>query len=166
VGGSSSEGGGGRERGTRGREPKARSEISKRALKHFKPIYAEAQRHAENNELHVRKMVGGTRTEDNLPVDVEVKINGRLHGIEVKTMINNTDDKIKVRTDARERKEQWARDNKATVHTVVIDDRKKFGHERYSGHGLYYRRGAGSFRLQNMTKVTSASHLRRLMTER
>src|SRR5678810_688127 len=61
---------------------KVRNERSLRALKHFVPIHAQSQRYAERNELAVRKMVGGIRTDDNLPVDVITKIDGRTHGIE------------------------------------------------------------------------------------
>ena len=52
----------------------ARSEKSRRALKAFVPVHAEAQRHAEENELDIRKIIGGERTDDNLPVDVVTTI--------------------------------------------------------------------------------------------
>lgn len=138
-----------------------RSEKSRRALKAFKPIHAINQRYAEKNELKVRRMVDGTRTDDNKPVDVITK-DGK-HGIEVKTMINNDNNKITVRAAALAKKEAWARENKARLHTVLIDDRDKFKHPRYSGHKIYYMRGTGSFRLSSMVPVESAAHLRRLM---
>lgn len=144
---------------------KVRSARSRRALKHFKPVHAEAQRHAEANELEVRSMIGGTRTDDNLPVDVITTIDGKLKGVEVKTMINNTNDKITMRAAAIEKKQVWARSNHATVHTVVVDDRGRLGNTGYSGHRLYYRKGYGSFRLESMIKVTDAAHLKRLMSK-
>lgn len=143
---------------------KVRNARSLRALKAFIPIHAESQRYAEANEASVRKMVGGTRTEGNAPVDVEVIIDGRKKGIEVKTMVNNTNDKITMRKAAVEKKESWGRRNHASVHTVVLDDRGKLGHKDYSGHRLYYRRGSGSFRLGSMVKVESPAHLKELLS--
>lgn len=144
---------------------KVRNERSKLALKHFKPADAQAQRHAEANELHIRKMVDGTRTEDNLPVDVIATIDGKIKGIEVKTLVNQTNDKITMRAAAIAKKQAWARSNHATVHTVVVDDRKKLGNVGYSGHDIYYRKGYGSFRLRSMVKVTSAAHLKELLSK-
>lgn len=148
-----------------GGDEKVRNERSKRALKAFKPITAQNQRHAERNELTIRNMVGGERTEDNLPVDVITTINGKVKGIEVKTLINNSNDKITMRKAAVAKKQAWGRKNHASVHTVVIDDRDKFDMP-HSGHRIYYRAGYGSFRLSAMTKVTDAAHLQRLLTGR
>jgi hypothetical protein len=143
----------------------ARSERSVRALKHFIPVHAESQRHAERNELKIRSMIGGKRTDDNKPVDVVVTIDGRTVGVEVKTMINNTNDKITVRKAALEKKTKWAKEHKASVHTVVVDDRGRFGHKEYSGHRIYHSEGSGSFRLTSMTKVKDAKHLKELLSK-
>ena len=143
-----------------------RSERSERALRAFKPATADHQRHAEKNELKVRDMLGGELPSAyNAPVDVIVRIDGKLKGIEVKTLINNSNDKITVRAAALKNKQWWARSNRATIHTVVIDDRDKFGNT-YSGHRIYYARGSGSFRLSSMTKVENAAHLRELLSKR
>jgi hypothetical protein len=136
-----------------------RSEKSRRALKNFVPAYAAAQRQAEQNELTVRSMVGGTRTQGNAPVDVVVTIGGKVKGIEVKTLISNTNDKITVRKSAMEKKDQWAHANHASVHTVVLDDREK-GHSP-----LYYAKGHGSFRISAMTPVRDADHLKKLLMQ-
>ena len=96
------------------------------------------------------------------------RINGtrkrKTKGIEVKTMIDNDNDKITMRKGAVEKKTAWMRRNHASVHTVVVDDRDKFGNKNFSGHRLYYRRGFGSFRLVNMIKVESPEHLKRLLS--
>lgn len=144
---------------------KVRNARSLRALKAFIPVHAGAQRHAERNELFVRGMVGGTRTNDNLPVDVITRIGGRVKGIEVKTMINNSNDKITMRSDAIARKDKWGAQNHASVHTVVIDDRGRLGNRGYSGHRLYYAKGSGSFRLSGMTRVKDAAHLKELLAK-
>lgn len=147
-------------------EAKVRNERSLRALKAFVPTHAGSQRHAENNELVIRKMVGGVRTKDNLPVDVITTIEGKVKGIEVKTLVNNSNDKITMRKGALEKKNLWGKSNHASVHTVVIDDRGKLGNAGYGGHRIYYRKGSGSFRLVGMTKVRDAAHLKDLLAGR
>jgi len=142
-----------------------RSEQSARALRAFKPAGARVQRHAERNEAKVLQMVGGMGTEGNAPVDVITEIDGKKVGIEVKTMVNNTNDKIWVRTAAREKKEKWARLNKAAVHTVVLDDRDVFKSKGFSGHKVYFAKGAGSFRLGAMTPVKDSTHLKELLAQ-
>lgn len=145
---------------------KVRNERSLRALKAFVAADATTQRYTENNELYIRTLVGGKRTDDNLPVDVITSVAGRTKGIEVKTMVNNTNDKITMRKDAIEKKVSWGRSNHASVHTVVLDDRGKLGNPGYSGHRIYYAKGSGSFRLGGMTKVTSTAHLKELLGKR
>jgi hypothetical protein len=44
-----------------------------------------------------------------------------------------------------------------------VDDRDRFGSPGYSGHKIYYREGAGSFRLDAMQQV-SPRELRRLIS--
>ena len=78
-------------------------------------------------------------------------------------MINNTNDKITMRKAAVAKKEHWARQHHASIHTVVVDDRGELGNPGYSGHRLYYAKGHGSFRLGGMIKVTSPAHLRELL---
>ncbi len=132
---------------------------AKRALASHKPSTAAMQRHAESNERVVAKMVGGSVSEDtqsNAPLDV---VKGK-HGIEVKTLLNNSHDKITMHPPSRIRKEQWAAQNHAVVHTVVIDHRPGRAN---SGHEVYYKRGVGAFRLHTMTKVSGPAHLRKLM---
>lgn len=133
---------------------------AKRALASHKPSTAAVQRHAESNETDVKKMVGGDTTGDNEAMDVVTKIDGKKHGVEVKTLIHNSNDKITMHPPSRRRKEQWSKDNHAVVHTVVLDDRKGRAN---SGHRIYYKRGVGAFRLHTMTPVKNAAHLRDLM---
>lgn len=142
------------------------SDRVERAKRFYSPANVETQRHAEANELRIREMVKGTRTDDNLPVDVIAKVADKIKGIEVKTLVSNTNDKITMNATALQNKMRWARQNHATVHTVVIDDRAKFSPKNYSGHDLYYRRGSGSFRISSMTKVTGSKHLLELLAQR
>lgn len=136
------------------------------AKESYKPATAEKQRWAEGNESTVASMTGGKGTDDNKPADVVVKIDGKTHGVEVKTLLEGRRDKVTMHPKSRERKEAWAKKNSAVLHTIALDDRKAFGSKGYSGHRIYYRRGVGSFRLKGMTKVTSTKHLQKLMREK
>lgn len=149
---------------------KVRNERSKLALKHFVPVTAVGQRRAEENEKIIARMVGGRVLEGasdsrgvmqrNAPVDVVTNFGGRKQGIEVKTLLNQKNDKLTVRKDAGEKKTFWGNSNHASVHIVAVDNRPGKGGQ------IYYRRGHGSFRLAGMTKVESAAHLRELLSEK
>jgi hypothetical protein len=149
-------------RWTSGGESKL-SDRAQRALASHKPSTAEKQRWAEKNEAAVAKMLGGKTTDDNNPADVTAKSGGQLHGVEVKTLLDNKNDKITVHPESRARKEAWAKADGARLHTVVFDDRNRFGTSGHSGHRLYYREGVGAFRLAGMTPVRDAAHLRSLV---
>jgi hypothetical protein len=126
-----------------------------RALATYKPSTKAKQDIADQGEAKVRKMLGGTRTGDNLAMDVLVDgPRGSLHGVEVKTVIDNGNNKITMHPSSRRRKEEWAQENRARIHTVVVDSR--------SG-TVWYREGVGAFRLHTLTKVQNAKHLRQLM---
>ena len=92
------------------------------------------------------------------------------HGIEVKTLLDNGNDKITMHPSSRRRKEAWARKRGRRIHTVITDDRDTFEGgthaQQYSGHRMYYRRGVGAFRLKGMTPVRDAKHLLELMQAR
>lgn len=156
-------------------EGKERNARSLRSLKHFIPAPAGTQRHAEKNELRAAKMAGGKPLEGvlgadgkmhrNAPVDVVSHHGGRTQGIEVKTLINQENNKLTVRKNAGVLKTHWGRSNHASVHILAFDDRKKLGNPHYSGHDTYYRRGHGSFRLGSMIKVRNAAHLQELLSK-
>lgn len=119
---------------------------------------------ATGNEKQMVQMVKGEGTDNNLPVDVIVRDGNKAYGIEVKTMLDNKAGKITMRKDALVRKTQWARKNHGSLHTVILDDRGKFGMPHlYSGHRVYYQKGVGSFRLSTMTKVRDGAHLAKLL---
>lgn len=136
-------------------------------MKSYKPATAEKQRHAENNESVIAKAIGANQSGDNLPMDVTLKIGGKLHGIEVKTMVDNANSKITMHPESRQRKEAWAKTNKGAVHTVVIDDRDKFAgganKHQYSGHKIYYKSGVGAYRISQMQPVTNLEQLKGLL---
>jgi hypothetical protein len=118
-----------------------------RALATHKPSTQEKQALADKSEHEIAEVIGGTRTDDNDPFDTVVKTPGHMHGVEVKTLIDNTNDKITMHPDARERKIAWGRRNHAAMHTVVVD-------MRTSQTQYYYRRGVGSFRISAMKAVS------------
>ena len=121
------------------------------------------QDHGEANELRVAKMVKGVGLDDNEPMDVITMLDDKVHGIEVKTFVDNKASKVTMSKSALKNKTRWRRENKATMHTVIVDDRDQFTPDLYSGHRLYYKRGVGSFRLSTAIKVKDAKHLRELM---
>lgn len=134
-----------------------------RAKANANPARKEWQDRGEANEPRIARMVGGKSLDDNEPFDVLVKFGSKQHGIEVKTFVDNKSSKITMNKEALSNKARWKRQNKAAVHTVVVDDRDLFNRTLYSGHKVYYRKGVGSFRLESMTRVEDAQHLRRLM---
>lgn len=144
-----------------------RSAKSLAALAAHNPFTKEKEAWATKNEQEITKITGGTSTADNLPVDTIIVLDGKIKGVEVKTMLDNRAGKVTMRNDALVRKEQWARKHRASLHTIVIDDRNAFGMpDAYSGHRLYYKKGVGSFRLSTMIQVRDAAHLLELMRKR
>lgn len=79
-----------------------------------------------------------------------------MHGVEVKTLTEQRNDKITMNAYAIARKQAFARKNRAVLHTIAVD-------LRGSKARIYYRQGVGSFRLSKMSEVTSGAHLRRLV---
>jgi hypothetical protein len=92
-----------------------------------------------------------------LPDDEEV------HAFEVKTFLTQEAGQIHMGRLSRERKEAFTGAYGADFHTVLFDDRDRFGRGRYagfhSGHRLLYRRGVGSFRWHDMEPVDGFDEL-------
>lgn len=136
-----------------------RTQRAHRARATFKPSTKAKQRVARAGERNViqalrarqRRGTGGTHA-----VDVMLRRRGHLHGVEVKTLVDNKNNKITMHKSSLARKKTWARANHARLHTVVVDRRTR-------APKMYYRKGVGSFRLSSLRAVSSAAHLRRLM---
>ena len=126
------------------------------ATQSYVPVSMDSRAHAAASEHAVARMVGGAKTDDNDPMDVVGTSNGRKFGVEVKTLTAQSNDKITMHPESKDRKEAWGRKNKATLHTVAWD-------KRNGANDIYYRSGVGSYRLKGMTKVKNAAHLRQLM---
>ncbi len=146
------------------------SEKALRAKAAHKLVDKTIQRYAEeHNEPAFAKDIGGLSFKDNEPVDVVLGDGGIVkHGIELKTMVDNGNNKITMKRSAMERKAQWEKDNKATFHTVVIDDSAVFnangeGKHDVSKRRLFYRRGYGSFRVGSMHEVKNLAELKKLL---
>lgn len=138
-----------------------------RALSTHKPATQAKQFFALAQEQRVAGMLDAERLDDNEPMDlVGVAASGRKYGVEVKAFVDNSNDKVTMHPDSLKRKLSWARKEKASLHTVVVDGRKRFGAaaKEYSGNELWYRKGVGSFRLTNMVPVRDATHLRALLS--
>jgi hypothetical protein len=148
------------------------SEKAQRAKTHAVRVDVEIQRYSEEfNEPHFAEQVGGESLTNNEPVDVRVEVDGKLHGIELKTMTVGKNNKLTMKKEAMERKAAWEKKNKGRVHTVVYDDTKVFnangsGKHDLSQRKIYYRRGYGSFRVNGMMEVSSEKELRGLLSLR
>ncbi len=125
----------------------------------------------EHNEPAFAKSIGGAAFRDNEAVDIVLADDtGHVaHGIELKTVISNKANKITMKREALARKRSWERKNKATIHTVVLDDTLVFNAKGNGKHDLtqrkiYYRRGYGSFRLGSMYQVKDLDELKSLLT--
>ena len=108
------------------------------------------QQHAEErNEQELADALGGSVTRGCAPVDVVVLRGGMpAHGIELKTMVTQGNDKITMKSSAMSRKFDWAEEHGAALHTVVFDDRDAM--DDPSKRLVYHRLGIGSFRIGNM----------------
>lgn len=143
---------------------------SARSKKHAVRVAGDVQRYSEeHNEPILAKALRGKSLKDNEPMDVVVTIDGKKHGIELKTMTIGANRKLTMKRDAMARKAAWEKKKDATAHTVVFDDTKVFnakgkGKHNDSKRRIFYRRGFGSFRVDNMHEVSSMAELKRLMS--
>lgn len=136
-------------------------------------VASEIQRYSEeHNEPQLAAALGGCCSlDDNEPVDVTTEINGKLHGIELKTMTVGKNNKITMKRSAMDRKKRWERKNKAVAHTVVFDDTEVFnakgpGKHDFSKRRIFYRRGYGSFRVNSMHEIKDFDQLKSVMSKR
>ena len=87
----------------------------------MKLVDKDIQRYAEeHNEPDLAKKLGGESEPDNKPYDVRLPD----HGIELKTMVDNSNNKLTMKGSAQDHKADWEVANKSTFHTVVYDDQK------------------------------------------
>lgn len=142
------------------RKPSARAARAKAA---YNPSTKAKQDASEQLEHEVTKALGGTKSGDNLPMDVTAK--GGKIGMEVKMLHDAKDHRINMRKDSRQRKEAWRAEKKGReVFIVAVDNRDKFegGKHKanYSGHKYYYYKGIGAVSLNKMTKANSLSEIK------
>lgn len=161
----------------------AKSEIAKLNAKR---VAREVQQYAEeHNERQFARSLGRSAKamDDNEAIDIQWRRKGKTHGIELKTMVDNRNNKITMKQSAMQRKRKWLRQEKGRVfHTVVLDDgasipgssivEKSEALKKFLSEGccvdlkkrrILYRRGYGSFRVENMHEVKDIKELKRLM---
>lgn len=122
-----------------------KSEKAMLAINTYKPSTAAKQRKGEAEQARLAKLVGMINTDDNAPFDLLAGGNA----VEVKTVMDNNNDKITVHPSSRLRKEAFAKLHGLVSHTVAIDVRD--GKRAY-----YYRKGVGAFRLGSMERLSVA----------
>lgn len=121
------------------------SDKAKLALKSMNVATKVQQDVAEKCEVKVTSALGGIKSHDNSPFDIVI---GKV-GIEVKALINQTNDKITQKGDAIDRKNTYAEANGIKrMYTVAVDYRQSMTKPT-----VYMRQGVGSFRLGSMIKV-------------
>jgi hypothetical protein len=134
-----------RKQGTSARGKPVISEKAKLALATANPATKVHHDLAEVTEHTIHKsMPGSHKSKNNSPFDI---VHGK-HGIEVKSLMYQKNDKITQNSDAIQRKTDYAKKNGIKqMHTVAVD---------YRGGGkpiVYHKEGVGSFRIGSMTKV-------------
>ncbi len=152
---------------TAGAKPK-KSKVSGAAAttaKNYKPNTSKRQRYAAKVQRHLSNKVGGTVVENNAPADVV--IDGGF--VEVKAKLDGESHSIRMSRAALDRKARTSHETGHPFHTVVMDRRHKYLLSKnkganFSDHPIYYKRGAGSFQLSEMVKVTSYEQLKELMS--
>jgi len=122
---------------------------SERARLSHKPSTFSKQLIADHSEQHLSKTLGIPRTNDNSPFDLQ----NRHVGIEVKTITDNSNNKLTMHPESLARKREAAKALGIKAFTVVIDRR---GEEP----AYFYREGLGSFHLHLMTKASSIEELK------
>jgi len=123
------------------------------AIASHKPSTKAKQDIARQSEMMIAAQLRSEHYGKSAPVDVVVKRGAKLIGVEVKTLIDNKNDKITMHGESLARKVKWGHQNHAAMYTVVIDRRAGATHE-------YYRKGVGSFRLSTLIAVKNGANLR------
>ena len=154
-------------KGKKARKKPTKSELAKSSMVR---VATDIQRYSEDfNESVLADGIKGKLVGNRLPVDVSLKIKGKLHGIELKTITVGKNRKITMKRSAMQNKERWAKKNKAQVHTVVFDDSKVYdpnGNHKPENRRIFYRRGFGSFRVDTMKELSSMSDLPKIMSKK
>lgn len=150
-------------------KPRKLSVKAARAKKAHVLVDSRIQRYSEErNEPFLAKKLGGKSEPDNKPYDVLIT-KGGTHGIELKTMVVNGNNKITMKGSAQDRKIAWEKENNGTFHTVIYDDRKVYNAKGDGVHGdendrqILYKRGGGSFRTDKMYRVKDHAELNKLI---
>ena len=126
------------------------------ATLNYKPATGAKQELARASEVMVVKQLRAQHSGGQRPVDVIVRSGTRTMGVEVKTMVDNKNNKITMHPESYARKIAWAHSHHASLHTIVIDKRGGTTQQ-------YYRKGIGSFRMVGLTAVKNGPALRALM---
>lgn len=137
-----------------GRPSTGKKEISRseRAKMAFKPSTQLKQAIADKSEQILSDSLKIPRTKDNSPFDLQSK----GVGIEVKTLVDNKNNKITMHPESRQRKIAVARKEGLRMYTVVVD-------RRTEATQYYFASGVGSFRISSMKPVSSLNELKRLV---
>lgn len=119
------------------------------AVKNVVIISKAQQDKAEQGEQLVTKALHGEQQHNNSPMDVTLKLpNGKIMGLEVKSMLQQKQDRIYIKGNALTRKVAWGKTNKAPIGTVALDFRTNPDKP-----DVYYKSGVGAFHIGSMSPV-------------
>ncbi len=142
------------------------SDKAARAKTSAKRVGKEIQRYAEEyNEPEIAKLIKGWPLPNSEPQDLE----NDEHLVELKTMVDNDNDKITMDSYSQIRKVTKQIETGKNFHTLVLDDRLVYnangeGRHDVSKRVFLYRRGvAGSARVEGLLQVKSGKELLKLM---
>ncbi len=138
---------------------------------HFvgKLLDAKDRAFTDSVEKSVAKGIGGTWDSGYAPYDASLKKQGGgKHFVEIKSLIKGKKQSLSMHADALLRKVEAAGESPGSMfHTVAEDHRKEYNGGKnsanFSGHKLYYRRGAGPYSLSTMHPVKNYTELQRLI---
>ena len=144
------------EKGSCGRKPGKSSERSTRAKSTHIPATRAVHKAALANQSKLANHIEGQEIVDNKPFDVVYKDTG----IEVKTLLQQKNDKLTMHPSSLARKLREAKKaGMKKVFTVAFDMRP-------GKNDVYVKEGLGSFRLTTMTKVKDMNELKGIITGR
>jgi hypothetical protein len=129
-----------------------------RAIASHKPSTAAKQRIGDRQQRAVARGIGGAVTPDNAPMDVTLKVDGRNVGVEVKTFVDQKNNKVTVHPESGARKASWGRREKASRSILVVVDARQGS--LYSGNRYYVADGVRSYRLSSMTPMRTMADVR------
>lgn len=141
-----------------------KSERSKAA---YNPSTKEKQDRSERLEQFIATALSLFKSGDNLPMDA---VGGPQQnvGVEIKMLHDAKDNRVNMRKDSRQRKEEWVNEKEGRkAYTVIYDGRDTYQaglhKDKYSGNKYYWKEGVGAFGLSTMNVAKNITQLKQAL---